>query len=712
MIKNPYKARFIVPVALSKFNTTAEPTLEGLAGTDYRGNAVADTGQAINVMDGYPNRYLTVTTNHAASPVGTDAWYIAATLNKRENFDCALLDRINLLQCYQAALSGSIAIVSHTSDAVGSATAVTVSKRHSGLLSKGRPHLNFDGINDYVTKSNDADLNFGANTDFSIEVIFKTPGTTDSDLVTKGSSSGVGKRYQLQYLGGSTNIVRLILDDNSTTSIATGVTAVNDGEWHHIIATADRDGNAQLYLDGATDGSASSISSTGDIDDAAEPLTVGIKSQDESSDPFTGDIALVRIWNRALTAAEVLALYNGQPVLAADQWGSQTEHISNGDMDPYTTGLADDWTKGHLASNYSIVSSFGFTTGQMVDANGTARAWFLQESADMTVVPTAGKKYRLTFDYASGSGTGLLTVAQGTSGVGTTISTFPNAATSTAAEVEFTADGIEDRLGFYNPGSSAFLVIDNVSIVEIGCVAEYAPKGIGDATWTDQSGNSLDGTVVRATAIMPDDWASFYTDYSILGYHARTNQIIIMRDCTGKWSSGQDYGDCMAIDIDTLAITTGRRIFTKGIAYSNWATDWAQNLIIAEQTSSTSVTIKRWSEEPQEQAVGLIDIRTADFDFGNPMFAKIIDAFIATYKSSAAQTNPLSYALDGDDRQTAWTRITGNFDAEGFWEKFVAEIATFNCDSIRLKIDNPTAACVMELNDLGLRFEELPLKIS
>ncbi|KKK55375.1 hypothetical protein LCGC14_3075190, partial [marine sediment metagenome] len=111
MIKNPYKARFIVPVALSKFSTTAEPTLEGLAGTDYLGNAVADTGQAINVMDGYPNRHLTVTTNHAASPVGTDAWYIAATLNKRENFDCVMLDRVNLLQCYQAALSGSRLVV-------------------------------------------------------------------------------------------------------------------------------------------------------------------------------------------------------------------------------------------------------------------------------------------------------------------------------------------------------------------------------------------------------------------------------------------------------------------------------------------------------------------------------------------------------------------------------------------------------------------------
>jgi len=234
---------------------------------------------------------------------------------------------------------------------------------------------------------------------------------------------------------------------------------------------------------------------------------------------------------------------------------------------------------------------------------------------------------------------------------------------------------------------------------------EWVPKSIDDATWTDTSGNSLDGTVVGATAIYPDDWQSFWTNYSILGHHARTNQLIIMRDCTGKWSSGQDYGDCWIIDLDTMASTTGRRVFTKGIAYSNWATDWKQELIIAEQTSSTSVTIKQWTDEPQSQAVGLIDIRTADIDFGNPAYAKFFDALVAYYKSSAAQTTPISYAIDGDDRFVAWTRITGNFDAEEFWEKLTLEPTAFECDTIRFKLDNPTAAGTLEINDLTLRYQ-------
>ena len=273
-------------------------------------------------------------------------------------------------------------------------------------------------------------------------------------------------------------------------------------------------------------------------------------------------------------------------------------------------------------------------------------------------------------------------------------------------QVEYTSTQTTTYISFVNGASSGNMYVDDVVNVEIGCVAEYAPKGIGDATWEDQSGNSLDGTVVGATAIYEDSWAKFYTDYSILGYHALTNQLIIMRDCTGKWSSGQDYGDVWIIDLDTLASTTGRRVFTKGIAYSNWVTGWDQNLIIAEQTSSTSVTIKKWTDEPQSQAVGLIDVRTADFDFGNPAYAKIFDALIAYYKSSAAQTTPFSYALDGDDRFVAWTRLTGNFAAEGFWEKLTLEPTAFECDTIRFKLDNPTNASTMELNEIVLRYSE------
>ncbi len=539
--------------------------------------------------------------------------------------------------------------------------------------------------NDYISKSNDADLNFGANTDFSLEVIFKSSaaGSTQA-LVMKGDIGG--NWYAL--LISSNNLFQGIIDDGVGAKAPISTTTVTDGEWHHGIVVFDRDSatGGKLYLDGVAKGTDQDLTGVGDIDDAGQPLAIGIQANDLSTWPFDGDIALARIWNRKLTAAEVLALYNGQPVLAADRDGSQT----------------------------------GQTSG----------------------VLETGQRYRIT-TYVS---------ADDFTNVG---------AASNATGVEFIATGTTPD--DWTNGST---------LNPIGCVAEYAPKGIGDATWTDQSDNSLDGTVVGATAIYEDSWAKFYTDYSILGYHALTNQLIIMRDCTGKWSSGKDYSDGMIIDLDTGAITTGRRIFAgstatsgtltvgstyeittfvsgddftnvgaasnatgvvftatdddtdglatpttwsngstltqiSGIIFSNFATDWDQGLIIAEQFGAT-VHLRRWTDEPQSQAAGLIDVRTADIDFGNPMFAKIFDAFVVTYKSLAAQTTPVSYATNGNDLNIAWTRLTGNFSASEIWKKLSLQPTPITVDTIRFKLDNPTAATKIEINDVGIRYDEEP----
>ena len=573
-------------------------------------------------------------------------------------------------------------------------------------------YMEFDGSNDYVTKSNDADLNFGANTDFSLESFIKTSATSVQVIVNKADTTAVDQGYELIMLTDGT--LRAILGDNSAQESFESTTAINDGEWHHVVVTFDRDSatGGVIYIDGVADGTPGDLTNvTGDIDVTGKPLVIGIDSTDLAFGPFDGSITHPRIWNRALTSAEIALLYAGQPVLAADQWGSQT------DITPTGQAWSDSNTEGNSVAGLtetlctiSSVTAAGETPAAvhagtyMVKMALAAGSSYCGESF-ATVI---GEKYRAAGWCYVPAGTGGFTQLR----VGTSSNNNDLGADSYTTrdawvyvQVEYTPTQTTTYISFINGAPSGNMYVDDVVNVEIGCVAEYAPKGIGDATWVDQSGNSLDGTVVGATAIFEDSWAKFYTDYSILGYHALTNQIIIMRDCTGKWSSGQDYGDAFIIDLDTGAITTGRRVFTKGIAYSNWATDWEQNLIIAEQTSSSSVTIKKWTDEPQSQAIGLIDVRTADIDFGNPMFAKIFDALAAYYKSSAAQTAPFSYALDSDDRHVAWTRITGNFAAESFWEKLTLEPTAFECDTIRFKLDNPTAAGIMELNDLTLRYQ-------
>ena len=85
----------------------------------------------------------------------------------------------------------------------------------------------------------------------------------------------------------------------------------------------------------------------------------------------------------------------------------------------------------------------------------------------MLDTPITGHRFRLTFDYAAGLGTGNLTVAQG-SDLGTDITTLADAATSTEASVDFIGNGIETRLSFKKAGTNAFLALDNVYIFHGG----------------------------------------------------------------------------------------------------------------------------------------------------------------------------------------------------------------------------------------------------
>lgn len=85
---------------------------------------------------------------------------------------------------------------------------------------------------------------------------------------------------------------------------------VGTNGWHHIAATFDR-GQARIYVDGAPDGSKTmSLSS---IMNDAQPLIFGgywnYCDTDNFEQKLNGTLDDVRIYNRALTDAEIAQLY-------------------------------------------------------------------------------------------------------------------------------------------------------------------------------------------------------------------------------------------------------------------------------------------------------------------------------------------------------------------------------------------------------------------
>ena len=261
--------------------------------------------------------------------------------------------------------------------------------------SEYNPFWTLDGVDQYLVKSNDANLNFGASTDFSLEVIFRgsKTGSTQS-LFMKGDQGG--SWYGL--IISSENNFRGQVDDGVDIAFSTSDTTVTDGEWHHGVVTFDRDSvtGLKLYLDGDTEGTDADLTDIDDIDDAGQPLAVGVQPNDLSSWPFGGGIALVRIWNRALSSGEVATQYNGGDpwkvqAPTADQWGASTERIT-ASKDRDFTGGGTNW------ANAGGLNAFDDTTDLTIVADGTNQ--FCQLAlTNFTGGFVIGESYRIAYDH-------------------------------------------------------------------------------------------------------------------------------------------------------------------------------------------------------------------------------------------------------------------------------------------------------------------------
>ncbi len=331
--------------------------------------------------------------------------------------------------------------------------------------SEYNPFLRFDGTDDYLSAANHANFNFGANTDFSLEVIFRTSSADIIIALAKGSFGGGGKRYGMNTNGAGGKITGE-LDDNTTNKEITSNTAINDGEYHHIIMTADRDSatGLKLYVDGSSDATAVDISGVGDIDDAAKPLAVGIQSGNLSSNPWDGDIALVRIWNRVLSSAEVLIQYNAgdfwqQTVPTADQWGNQTAMSSS--------NLENDGG----ANAYDTFDGASPTAFHAVD-DGTGSPKQGGTADEVTFV--SGQKVAVEFTLSGLTGElPIVRVRNNFGGTSAGTPTAGHAAVVGSNYHEFTITSTTTGVVEFRNGAATEYTISNFKVHLIGAVAEW-----------------------------------------------------------------------------------------------------------------------------------------------------------------------------------------------------------------------------------------------
>ncbi|EDN70577.1 conserved hypothetical protein [Beggiatoa sp. PS] len=174
--------------------------------------------------------------------------------------------------------------------------------------------LSFDGIDDYVSIPDNANLQFGTSIDFTVEFLVKT--TTDRDdpsmLSNKDWNGGENQGFVFAQTGSTW---KFNLGDGSDRIDLEDIGAINDGLWHHLAVTVDRDGEAIAYQDGVFKTSTTSTNSFmgGDIDDVNSGFGLKI-AQDGTGNflgtKFLGQIDEVRVWNTVRTQEQIQANMN------------------------------------------------------------------------------------------------------------------------------------------------------------------------------------------------------------------------------------------------------------------------------------------------------------------------------------------------------------------------------------------------------------------
>jgi hypothetical protein len=255
-------------------------------------------------------------------------------------------------------------------------------------------------------------------------------------------------------------------------------------------------GTTTLYKNGLSVGSAAYAAT-----DCANGITsIGHGSAGSTFEVINGSLRPL-IYNRALSAAEVLALYNAGGVPEAGEDGpNAVELVTNGDFTSAT-----GWNLG--SAHWSIGS--GVATVAISGDNGGATA--LQRN-DLTTV-TIGRTYRATYTLAGITSGGVTIRFGNTSGTTRTADgtyTEDLVATATDANLYF--------LQTLNIGAT----VDNASIVQLGLLlSPWTSNPAVGLTWYDTSGNNAtitlpatgvtwDGTASPAGLLFDgsDDWMS------------------------------------------------------------------------------------------------------------------------------------------------------------------------------------------------------------
>jgi hypothetical protein len=196
---------------------------------------------------------------------------------------------------------------------------------------------------------------------FSISQWFRAANTSGLKSLIARTGSGGYEGVSLYLNGNALNWI--LRTTGSGKQSVYGFATVTASAWHHVVLRYDN-ATTKVYLNNAE---VSSLAQTGGISvDTGNPWGVGAEQYLGAwHDPFNGQIDDVRIYNHALSAADIGVLYSGEVSLAASQsLGALTGSAALTAVNGLTAGQS----LGALTGSAALTAVNGLTASQSLGA--------------------------------------------------------------------------------------------------------------------------------------------------------------------------------------------------------------------------------------------------------------------------------------------------------------------------------------------------------
>lgn len=190
-----------------------------------------------------------------------------------------------------------------SANVTGTANSTSYTTNNAGAANKA---IQFGGnVNSWIDFVDNGNLDFSGTTNFTISFSFFYNGTANCGMLDNCLNYGGWGVWFWQQSSGIWNI-QFNYKNNSVGSPA--ATAFTKGVWHHVAAVRNN-GTISLYIDGAFKLSAAEggTAPTYPLNMIAGAMAYGGYSPPRYN-PFSGKLDEVRIYNRALSAAEIAEL--------------------------------------------------------------------------------------------------------------------------------------------------------------------------------------------------------------------------------------------------------------------------------------------------------------------------------------------------------------------------------------------------------------------